>query len=324
MAKTRSKISRFAVILNRGAGTLKGLNEEQTVDQIRTAFEVGEKTVSVLVTDGPGTGNAIAEHLKNADVDAIVVGGGDGTASTSAAQLQGSKIALGVLPLGTMNLFARALGVPLSLSEALAALASATTKAVDVGIIANRVFIHQASFGLHPDLIKTREHMSYHSRLGKMFASFRAYVRTLRRPKLMRLDVQLDDEKLTIRTPAIVISNNLYGERILPYADKMDDGVLGFYICTSRSWQDLLRLTADAVLGNWSNSSFVECRSAQKIAIMSTRRRSKRLMASIDGELVPLAGRIDAHVLPRALKVLVPKKKIGKPSKKKETTPATS
>jgi diacylglycerol kinase family enzyme len=111
---------------------------------------------------------------------------------------------------------------------------------------------------------------------------------------------------------------------MLPYADKMDDGVLGFYICTSRSWQDLLRLTADAALGNWSNSPFVECRSARKIAISSTRRRSKRLMASVDGELVPLAGRIEAHVLPRALKVLVPKKRIGKPRKKKKTAPASS
>ena len=57
-AKAKTKTSRFAVILNRGAGTLKGLNEEQTVDQIRTAFEAAGKTVSILLTDGPGTGKA--------------------------------------------------------------------------------------------------------------------------------------------------------------------------------------------------------------------------------------------------------------------------
>src|SRR5206468_13014314 len=74
-------------------------------------------------------------------VEMIVAGGGDGTVSAVASQLVGTSTALGVLPLGTLNHFAKDLGMPLDRDEALAAIARGTLRQVDVGEVNGRVFI---------------------------------------------------------------------------------------------------------------------------------------------------------------------------------------
>ncbi|MEO5735178.1 MAG: diacylglycerol kinase family protein [Rubrivivax sp.] len=83
--------------------------------------------------------------------DVIVAGGGDGTVSAVAAALTGGDIALGVLPLGTLNHFAKDLGLPLTLDEAVRQIAAGQTTRVDVGGVNGRVFVTNSSLGLYPD-----------------------------------------------------------------------------------------------------------------------------------------------------------------------------
>src|SRR5262245_61278994 len=78
----------------------------------------------------------------------LLVGGGDGTVSTAAALFTGEKIALGILPLGTMNLFARALGIPLKLGQAVEAVIAGTKQKIDVGEVNGRIFVHHVTLGL--------------------------------------------------------------------------------------------------------------------------------------------------------------------------------
>jgi len=307
---------RVGVVLNRGAATLKGQDGRDTAAEIRRYFKAAGHQASVKLTTGSGMGAIIDRHLKQKDIDVLIVGGGDGSVSSAAARLKGSNIALGIIPLGTMNLFARSLGMPLALADALAALVKAHPKPVDVAMVGDRLFLHQLSFGLQPELVKTRERMKYRSRVGKMFASVRAFLSTLRRPKQLALEIAIDGEAKVFRTPALVISNNLYGETLLPFADKVDEGVLGVYICTSRKWPDLIKLTADVMLGNWANNPCVETFAVHTVAIAPLGRDRKPITASLDGELVQFIGRISVKILPRALTVLVP-------PKSKATSPAS-
>src|SRR5437868_2151179 len=112
--------TRTAVILNRAAGAIGASAPAVMQGQIGILFAMAGHQTIVSLCDGPEIGQLIARHIKAHDLDEIVVGGGDGTASTSAAQLVGTDIALGVLPLGTMNFFARSLGIPLDLTAAVA------------------------------------------------------------------------------------------------------------------------------------------------------------------------------------------------------------
>src|SRR6202171_4414834 len=86
----------------------------------------------------------------------IVVGGGDGTLNAAAALLVGSGIALGVLPLGTFNHFAKDLHVPLDLEKAVTTIAEKYCAQIDMGAVNDRFFLNNASLGIYPQLVETR------------------------------------------------------------------------------------------------------------------------------------------------------------------------
>lgn len=105
----------------------------------------------------------------------IIASGGDGTISSAAELVLKHGAILRALPLGTMNLFVRALGFSPVLEEALQQLKQAQPQAVDVGVANNKVFLHQISFGVQPRLARLRERMGYRNRFTKMLSGARAF-----------------------------------------------------------------------------------------------------------------------------------------------------
>lgn len=100
---------------------------------------------------------AQAPEAAGSDADVVVAGGGDGTVNTVAAALAGTDKRLGVLPLGTLNHFARDLGLPLDLAGAVAVIAAGHTESVDVGRVNHSIFINNASIGMYSRVVLVRE-----------------------------------------------------------------------------------------------------------------------------------------------------------------------
>jgi diacylglycerol kinase family enzyme len=232
-----------------------------------------------------------------------VVAGGDGTISAAAATAAESGIILGVIPLGTMNLFARSLGLPLDMKAAAEALATAEPTRVDVGSVNGRFFAHHVTLGLHPRMIRVRERLRYGSRLGKILASIQAWWMVVRRPPRLSVQIRADSEELSKRTTAILISNNPLGEGHLPYADDLEQGQLGLYIANSRRWRDLLELAARVTFGE-IETPLLDRRLAKDIEIALDR---PIVNASVDGEIVSLESPLRLEVHPRRLAVLKPR-----------------
>jgi diacylglycerol kinase family enzyme len=108
----------------------------------------GFQLLSRFGVDRPGQ---LAEHLADAlalEPDLLIAGGGDGTISETARHLAHRDVALGLLPLGTTNNFARTLGIPLDLEGALGVLADGKVADVDLGEAAGRIFTNLVSVGL--------------------------------------------------------------------------------------------------------------------------------------------------------------------------------
>jgi diacylglycerol kinase family enzyme len=249
--------------------------------------------------------------------------GGDGTVSGMAAALCGTDIAMGILPLGTMNLFARSVGMPLDLDEGLAALAGAKTRKIDLGEVNGRVFTHHVSMGLQPRLVAMREKSDYGSRAGKIFATFRALLTIMRQPPRLQVRMTLEGKDFDVETPALVVSNNMFGPAHLPYADALDQGVLGIYICTSHSPADVAQVTLEALLGSWHARDRIKTLSARAITVERRSRRRRRIVATVDGELVTFDGAIEMKIRPGCLTVLAPEP--APPSEDgDETAPAAS
>ena len=293
----------ITLVLNEKAGTLRGKDVRAVADELAEIFRSHGHTVKADIRSGKATVEAIARICKERSCDALVVGGGDGTVSAAAAAAAGSDVAIGILPLGTMNLFARSLNIPLELRAAAEALATAERIAVDIGVVNGRHFIHHVTLGLHPRLIRVRERRAYGSRLGKIWASIHAWWIVLRQPRLLSARLDIDGEILERRTAAILISNNALGDGHLPYADDLRQGQLGAYIAKARRWPDLLQLTAQITLGTISGTPLLESWTARSIEITLP---NGPTTASVDGELVGLETPLRLTVRRRALTVLRP------------------
>lgn len=296
---------RFQVVLNRDGGTLRRRDADAVAGSLREALEAAGHAVSVAAVAGDGMDAALDEAAAG-PADIVMVGGGDGTVSAAAARLAGSDKALAVLPAGTMNLFARSLGIPADLDQAVAAFATGEVRAVDVAEADGRVFVHQFSVGLHTKLIRLREKKSFGSRYGKMIASLQAGFAAFLRPPRLAAALTLDGRETVVRASGIGITNNLLGEGYrLPYAARPDGGVLGVYVTRARRRRDLALFALGALFGRWRRNAHVDVHQAREVTLRLVAHH-RRFGCAMDGELAELGTETLLRIRPGALKVLVP------------------
>ncbi len=296
---------KIAVVLNREGGTLRTLDLETFEQTLVKTFEEHRHSLTVEAVSGDELVATLEKALADASTQAIVIGGGDGTVSTAAGMLMGTKKALGVLPAGTMNLFARSLGIPQDLDQAVGALAGAPIKPVDIATANDRTFVHQYSVGMHAKLVHLRDRMDYGSRLGKIRASARASYDALFNPPRLRVRLKVDGKEIAATTASIGITNNLFGEGHLPYTDEPDGGRLGVYLTRARTRGEMIGFAANMLLGRWKNNAHVEILSGQKVD-MTVLSGGKRFGCAVDGELHPLEEKVKVEIHPGALLALVP------------------
>jgi diacylglycerol kinase family enzyme len=146
------KPQRVSVLLNVSSGTVEGTGRDRLLEQLKAAFDKQGISALLAFVPGPDLRPAAQSALQQAtrgELDAIMVGGGDGSISTVAGVLAGSSVALGILPLGTLNHFAKDLKIPPAIEEAVAIMGLGETRAVDLGEVNGRIFINNSSIGLY-------------------------------------------------------------------------------------------------------------------------------------------------------------------------------
>lgn len=290
------------VLINAKSGTV--LNED--IDELgraitRSLAEAGMRP-SVIAVD-PGR---LADELAAAKAmggGSVIVAGGDGTVSSAAAALAGTDVALGVLPAGTFNLFARSIGTAPDLRQAIGQLSSLKRTRVDTGRVNGRTFVHHVSFGIHPRLIRQRERKQHGSRPGKVWNSFTSFLSALLSQNMLNATIVTEEGRFRHRTPAIMVSNNILRDASLPHADRPDQGVLAAYVASAEPGMELTGTAFETALGNWNDNPRLVRRVAAGLEIEFDR---ARLHASVDGELVRLSSPVRLAIDPLSLNVLAP------------------
>ncbi|MEP7239591.1 MAG: diacylglycerol kinase family protein [Devosia sp.] len=294
---------RVIAVLNRDGGTFRTTDMDAFAASAVAAFTARGHTLEVRPTGG---GDLIAElERAAASAEILLAGGGDGTISAAAAIAFRRGVPLAVLPAGTMNLFARSLGLPLDLNTALEALADGEVQGVDIATANGRPFVHQFSVGLHPKLVKLRESLPYRSRIGKMLASARAGLGAALRPPSFTVEVTTAHGIDRRRVSGLTISNNPFDEGHLPLADHLDRGVLGIYLMKPLDFGSALRLGFGLARGKFSSLPEIIDKEARQATLRFPRKKAGA-KAVIDGELVALADRVDLKIHPGGLQVVVP------------------
>ena len=300
---------RVVGVLNRDGGTLKTADLAALTSRAVEIFAAAGHELEVRTVGG---GQVLAELKRAArDGDILLAGGGDGTISAAAAIAFREKVPLAVLPAGTMNLFARSLGIPLGLEPALRALASGTIVDADIATANGRPFVHQVSVGIHPKLVKLRESLSYRSKIGKMMASCRAALGVMLNPPIFVAEIRTAEGLERRRLAGISISNNPLDEGHLPIPDRLDRGVLGIYLVKPLNGRDLGQLGFGLLRGKFRSLPQVIDKESAEATIAFPRRKASAV-AALDGELVPLPDQMVFKIIPGGLSVVVPAESAGR------------
>ena len=294
---------RIAVILNVAAGT--GHSPEAR-ERLRELFASHGMRAEILSAgNGEEIGQRVAEAMASG-VAAIAAGGGDGTVSAVAARLSGTGIALAVLPLGTLNHFARDLGIPADCERAVEAIASGRRVAVDIGEVNGRPCINNASLGLYPDIVRDRTRQQRRLGRGKFWAMLWATLAVLHRSPFLRLRLEADGQPRQCRSPFVFIGNNEYTMEGFSIGTRssLRDGRLSVYTTQRCGRAALLRLALRALFGRLHQAEDFASALVRRLRIDS---RHERLLVATDGEVTSMRPPLEFTVRPGALHVIVPR-----------------
>jgi diacylglycerol kinase family enzyme len=292
-------VQRITVLLNPRAGTQNDAVMQRVSDAFRDAG-AGEPDIRII--EGASVRTAASEALAHGST-ILVAGGGDGTVSAVASAIVGSDAALGILPLGTLNHFAKDVGVPLDLDEAVRAIAGGNIVQIDVGDVNGRPFINNASVGMYASLISERQAMQ---RLGrrKWLAHGLAAARVWRRYHRLHVFLRADGRERAVSTPFIFVGNNEYQLSGLELGGrkKLDAGRLHVCMAPGMPRRRVARMIIVAIFADICRLEGFESFSASEVTLDSG---TARLRVSLDGEVITLDSPLDFRIRARALQVIV-------------------
>ncbi|MFL6829512.1 MAG: diacylglycerol/lipid kinase family protein [Sphingomicrobium sp.] len=290
------------VLINRGGGAAAA--DAQIADKVEQALRgAGIESEVELVSGGDCAVRcrAIAERGD----PLVIVGGGDGTVSAAAAALAGSDTLLGILPLGTLNHFARDLGIPAELDPAAKLIAERPERRVDVAEMNDRIFINNSAIGLYPLMVVDRDLQRRRLGRSKRLAMIVASARTLARFNHQRLTLTVNDRQAQVDTPLLFVGNNDYrldlgapGRR-----ESLEDGTLCVLVMRKKTRRGLIAASVRALFNRTRADDMVRLDDVERLRVDS---RRGHLAVSLDGEVVRAEPPLDYRIRKNALRVIAP------------------
>jgi len=237
--------------------------------------------------------------------DLAVAAGGDGTFAAVMHEFAGTSTPLGIIPLGTGNLVARELGIPLDVDAAVALLAGKhRLRRMDAMRIHGRLYALNASVGISASVVNSTTRAAK-NRWGR-FAYVVKTVRKLLTFQARRITVVVDGRKTKHWAVEVVVMNCGTLARML-YNDvpavRMDDGLLDVWIVRMRTLLDVFRHFIDLVLRQSTRSTAIHMTAAGSVVIRSRH----PLPVQADGDIIATTP-VTIEILPAALTVIVPEK----------------
>jgi diacylglycerol kinase family enzyme len=290
-------MSQVLVLLNARAGALIDGGPQAIRNDIDSTFSPRAGSVDVRLLQPKQMVRAIREAAGSPH-DTIIVGGGDGSASLAAATLAGTDKVLGVLPFGTMNLFASDLGMPSDPRAAVQALAKSAPQRIDLATLNGRPFHSLSGIGFFSQMARAREETRGHP-LGRLASVAVSAIRAVRRTGTFELNITIDGRTEHVAALAALVTNNRFG------ADwrrpRLDAGTLELHLAEDAGALAMLKASAGLLTGTWREQSGIRSITAQEVVIDHARSRT---WASTDGELAREEMPLRYALRPRALTVL--------------------
>jgi diacylglycerol kinase (ATP) len=266
---------------------------------------------SLHTTAKPGEATELARQAVDQGLDGVFVVGGDGTINEIINGLAESSVALGVLPGGTSNVWAKGMGLPtrsplhlLPLVDSIRALVPGATRRIDLGKANGRYFLQWTGLGLDAAVTYAMEPRTRRQRRLGALAYIIAGLSTAANLVGTRARLTVDDQRIYRRSILIVISNSqLYGGGLVRMATdaRLDDGLLDLNVFAGTGFSASMRTVLGVITGLHIHDPRHSCYQGRTIHIET----DKPMAVHVDGEpfgCTPL----ECQVVPRALTILIP------------------
>lgn len=296
----------FYIVLNTRSGAGKAL---ECRDQMAAIFERERKPHRFfLIESGEQIPSLVASAVEAAvrDNGAIIVGGGDGTINAVAHGILESQRPFGVIPQGTFNYLSRTYSIPLDVEEATRMLLTARVRPIQVGTLNDRIFLVNASLGLHPHLLQERE--NYTRQFGRKRAvALWAGIATLAKGhRELLLEIEHEDGQELLRTPSLFVGNNpLQLERVgLPESEDVEqDSRLAAVVVRQVGTRALLWLALRGALGQLGDDRNVHNFSFRRLRVRV--KGESKVKVATDGELLWMKPPLEFSIAPKRLMLMV-------------------
>ena len=291
-----------AIIINASSGAD---DKNSLRDNLKELFSARGVIPMISLVRDPHRLRTTAGQLLREGYDPIVAGGGDGTVSTVASALIDTQTPLGILPLGTLNHFAKDMKIPLDIEGAVQVILEGSIAAVDVGEVNGHIFINNSSLGLYPSIVHHRQQQQERLGRGKWPAFVWAALGVMRRYPFLNVRLTADTVELKRRTPFVFVGNNEYkmegvhiGARVC-----LNAGKLSLHVAHRTGRWGLVRFAIRALLGSLRHEKDLDVLCTQELWIET---KQKRLRVATDGEVSLMQTPLHYRIRPGALRVLVP------------------
>jgi diacylglycerol kinase family enzyme len=293
------------IIVNASSG------EEKDAELLRTLRDAAEHHGLEVSIEQAHSGEEITKLAREAldgGCGTIVAGGGDGTVNAIASLVAGTDVLFGVLPLGTLNHFAKDLGMPLDLAESVAVLAEGHTRRVDLGEVNGTIFVNNSSLGLYPHIVRSREEQQERLGRNKWMALTWATLSMLGRRPPLDVHVSADGREIVTRTHLVFIGNNEYSIDGLTIGtrERLDAGELCLYLPREVGKGTLFWFALRALLGRLREADRFEATCVRELKIATA---EPRIKVAIDGEVVTMETPLLYRSRPGALTVIAPRER---------------
>lgn len=255
----------------------------------------------VLVEASAGSLAGEVRWAADAGVPRLVVAGGDGTVSAAAGAV-GARAELAVVPAGTLNHFARSLGIPTAAPAALDLAATGTPRPVDAAAVNGRLFVNNSSLGAYVSFVRARKRLEPH--LGYRVATLAAGARTLARHPGHRVELEVDGETRVFHTPLLFLG---VGERGLFPLRVAAEGRSGLHVLVVHGRRTALLLArALAVVLRAEDVDRLPEVSGFFVDRCVVRSPTGRVRVAADGEIVAMESPLEYVARPAELRVVTP------------------
>jgi YegS/Rv2252/BmrU family lipid kinase len=300
-ATAREQLSRVFVVLNPMAGNSTAADVHAALDR---HFSAEIWTQEIYETTGDEQVADIVRTALERGCDLVVAAGGDGTVSEVAEALVHTDIPLGIIPVGTANVLARELGLPLDLEGACALLAGErATNSIDAMQVGDKAFFLQIGIGIDSLMIRDTDRAAKR-RFGRAAYLWTA-LKWLIGYQPRRFTIAVDGRRLRPRAAQVLIANGGV-QGMPPFSwgphNSPDDGRIDVCVVSARSLSDYLRVGWQVLIGHRRRGPNISYYSAERSIVVDA---DRPLPVQADGEILGETP-VQVQVIPDAVVVVVP------------------